>query len=301
MKALVLSAGGSFGAYQIGAWAALEEAGWRPDLIVGASIGAVNGWAISRGASADDLLRVWRDAPCAMDNPFKNGADSARRCVSLARRTSLFRSWVEHVFAAWAGGTPRHELWVALTAWPSCGLHVAKGPHWAPEHFVATCAVPAVMRQVRVEGKLYMDGGTFCPLPLRPAIIAGATEIVAVDLLAVPPSRLIRRARIAAAAVRNLVHGEPIEATPEELARVRLVRVQSARLLGTLADCFTWDPQRIEALSEAGYRDTLSALAALPAMRERPMGSIVPSASPPTASSLDPTSASNAADARLSQ
>jgi predicted acylesterase/phospholipase RssA len=182
------------------------------------------------------------------------------------------------VFAAWAGGTPRHDLWVTLTAWPSCALHVAKGPRWSPEHFVATCAVPAILPPVRVNGKRYMDGGTFCPLPLRVAIVAGATEIVAVDLLAVPPSMLIRRARIAVAAVRNLVHGEPVEATPEELARVRLVRVQCPQPLGTLDDCFTWDPQRIELLAQAGYRDTLFALAALPAMRVGPAGKAV---SPP--------------------
>jgi predicted acylesterase/phospholipase RssA len=150
---------------------------------------------------------------------------------------------------------------------------------------------------VRVNGKRYMDGGTFCPLPLRVAIEAGATEIVAVDLLAVPPSMLIRRARVAAAAVRNLVHGEPTEATAEELARVRLVRVQSPRLLGTLDDCFTWDPQRIEMLSQAGYRDTLSALEAQPALRKRPAGKAV-SASPPVAFSLDSTRTSHAAGPR---
>jgi predicted acylesterase/phospholipase RssA len=300
MRVLVLSAGGSFGAYQIGAWAALEEAGWQPDLIVGASIGAVNGLAISRGARAEDLMYLWRDAPVVIEKPFPSGVDSTCQRVSLARRTGFFRSWVEHVFAAWAGGPPRHDLWVTLTAWPSCALHVAKGPHWSPEHFVATCAVPAVMPPVRVEGKLYVDGGTFCPLPLRPAIEAGATEIVAVDLLAVPPSRMIRRARIAAAAVRNLVHREPVEATPEELARVRLIRVQSSRLLGTLDDCFTWDPQRIEALSQAGYHDTLSALEAQRILRKRPAESVLPSASPLMAPSWPPARTGNTAGSRLS-
>jgi predicted acylesterase/phospholipase RssA len=208
---------------------------------------------------------------------------------------------VEHVFAAWAGSPPQHDLWVTLTAWPSCALHVAKGPHWFPEHFAATCAVPAVIPPVRVDGKLFMDGGTFCPLPLRPAIEAGATEIVAVDVLAVPPSKLIRRARIAAAALRNLVHGEPVEATPEELARVRLIRVQSPRLLGTLGDCFTWDPQRIEALSQAGYCDARSALAARATLREWAAGA-VRSASPTMAPSCQPASTANAgAGSRLSQ
>ncbi len=47
--ALVLSAGGMFGAYQAGVWKALSRS-FHPDLIVGASVGALNSWAILAGA-----------------------------------------------------------------------------------------------------------------------------------------------------------------------------------------------------------------------------------------------------------
>jgi predicted acylesterase/phospholipase RssA len=39
---LVLQGGGALGAYHIGAYQALEEAGFRPDWVSGISIGAIN-------------------------------------------------------------------------------------------------------------------------------------------------------------------------------------------------------------------------------------------------------------------
>lgn len=55
---MVLSAGGMFGAYQAGAWSVLADY-LEPDLIVGASAGAVNGWAIAGGCTPDQLKENW--------------------------------------------------------------------------------------------------------------------------------------------------------------------------------------------------------------------------------------------------
>src|SRR6185436_480327 len=48
--ALVLSGGGMFGAYQAGVWAALHHS-IQLDMVVGASIGCLNGWLIAGGCS----------------------------------------------------------------------------------------------------------------------------------------------------------------------------------------------------------------------------------------------------------
>src|SRR5947209_9038063 len=58
--ALVLSAGGMFGAYQAGAWKVLSDY-FKPDMVVGASIGAINGWAIAGCCDPDDLIQSWLD------------------------------------------------------------------------------------------------------------------------------------------------------------------------------------------------------------------------------------------------
>ena len=58
--ALVLSGGGMFGAYQAGAWKALSRE-ISPDMVVGASVGALNGWLIASGVAAEELEQRWLD------------------------------------------------------------------------------------------------------------------------------------------------------------------------------------------------------------------------------------------------
>ncbi len=71
VRTLILSGGGGRGAFHAGVYKYLcqaEKAGvdadhqdsWSPDIIVGTSIGAVNGAAICQGISAEDLEQVWR-------------------------------------------------------------------------------------------------------------------------------------------------------------------------------------------------------------------------------------------------
>src|ERR1019366_6945645 len=47
-----------FGAWQAGAWRSLA-ARFKPDLVVGASVGSLNGYAIAAGWSAADLCHLW--------------------------------------------------------------------------------------------------------------------------------------------------------------------------------------------------------------------------------------------------
>ena len=58
MRALVLSGGGLFGAWQAGAWASLAGR-FQPELIVGASVGSLNGYAIACGDTPEMLREMW--------------------------------------------------------------------------------------------------------------------------------------------------------------------------------------------------------------------------------------------------
>ena len=71
IRVLILSGGGGRGAFHAGVYQYLMEMGkanvdtnhsgsWDPQVIVGTSIGAVNGAAIAQGMSADDLVNVWK-------------------------------------------------------------------------------------------------------------------------------------------------------------------------------------------------------------------------------------------------
>src|SRR5574339_1066931 len=71
VRALILSGGGGRGAFHAGVYKYLMKnhkvnvdsnhvGAWEPQIIVGTSIGAVNGAAIAQGMPADQLVEVWK-------------------------------------------------------------------------------------------------------------------------------------------------------------------------------------------------------------------------------------------------
>ncbi|MDQ2692582.1 MAG: patatin-like phospholipase family protein [Chloroflexota bacterium] len=71
VRALILSGGGGRGAFHAGVYKylmknhkvnvdATHAGAWEPQIIVGTSIGAVNGAAIAQGMSADQLVDIWK-------------------------------------------------------------------------------------------------------------------------------------------------------------------------------------------------------------------------------------------------
>ena len=62
--AFVLGGGGVLGAHEVGMLQALAEAGVRPNLVLGTSVGALNGVFVAAhqdpGAAVPELAAVWR-------------------------------------------------------------------------------------------------------------------------------------------------------------------------------------------------------------------------------------------------
>ena len=72
VRALVLSGGGGRGAFHAGVYQylmsenkknvdAVHSAPWKPSIVVGTSIGAVNGAAIAQGMTAEELVAAWEE------------------------------------------------------------------------------------------------------------------------------------------------------------------------------------------------------------------------------------------------
>ena len=72
--ALVLSGGGSRGAYEAGVWQALTDLGISIDIVTGSSVGAINGAMICQG-SLEDTVNLWREIETHMvfDVPEDSG------------------------------------------------------------------------------------------------------------------------------------------------------------------------------------------------------------------------------------
>ena len=192
--ALVLSAGGMFGAYQAGAWDAIQSLGITPDLVVGASIGSLNAWAIAGHCPPEELLRRWSDLESAAQLDWRLPWPPHRGLLDPARLESRIRD----IHSSY---TPRIPYGVVLTRLRGLRPELfTSGITW--QHLAASCAVPVIFPTYTIQGRAYTDGGFLNALPLWAAERMGATRIIAVDAwtpspwlrLFLRPLRLRRRA-----------------------------------------------------------------------------------------------------------
>jgi NTE family protein len=188
-EAVVLSGGGSLGAAQVGALRALLEAGVRPDLLVGCSVGALNAAFLAMDptlARVEQLERIWRGLD--RKDVFGPGRRLAGHVVQLAvrREDHLYES---HALRALIRRcVPLDDL--ADTAVPchvvTTDLLTGQPCWWSSGDPVtlltASACLPAVFAPVSLGGSLHVDGGVTCPVPVERAVDLGATRTWVVDV-----------------------------------------------------------------------------------------------------------------------
>ncbi|MBK9168036.1 MAG: patatin-like phospholipase family protein [Bryobacterales bacterium] len=237
--ALVLSGGALFGAYQAGAWRFLETV-FQPDLVVGTSVGALNGWCIAGGVPADAIASHWMEPRTAQ---LLLRRTRALPLTGVFDRSELERRTMELTASV------RPRIPFALTAVQLAGLEsrIFEDREVTWRHMVASCAVPGGFAPVRIDGRLYIDGGFVNSLPIWAAVRLGATRVIAINALALAPSRVLKGvARGIGWISRNR---KPANTGAEVL------RIQPEQPLGTLADATRWNPETIRGWIERGESD----------------------------------------------
>lgn len=190
-RALVLSGGGGRGAYHVGVLRFLEEHEWFPDVVVGTSIGAVNGAALASGHSALSLWSLWKRLETEdVQKPKLNLVNSNFLFDTAPLRETLQKEgWVD--FDRINSDEAAVHLRVTATEVNTGHLHVfGNSPDMYTsrmqleplelDHIIASCSIPIVYPATELNGNLYWDGATVANTPLGPAIEAGAEEIVVV-------------------------------------------------------------------------------------------------------------------------
>ena len=208
-----------FGAWQAGAWRALAPA-FQPDLIVGCSVGALNGYAIAAGWTPEELCHWWRQPGVAS---FKN----LPKVIEGMMTRHLQREYAL-VVVDLLRMKPRTIL----------------GPDVTAAHLLASCAVPGAMPPQRLDGSFYADGGLLNPLPVWAAVQLGATRIVAMNVLPQVPSRIL------APFVKGFraVFGY----RPPLPANVELTTLVPARQLGSMKSALVWEQGNVNRWIEEG-------------------------------------------------
>jgi NTE family protein len=201
--ALVLQGGGALGAYQVGAYQALDEAGYEPEWFAGTSIGAINA-AIMAGNPRERRLErleafwstICRPLPFAPAEGLQRrlfNAWSAWTTTALGQPgffaprqvspylaqpgslpaisyydTSILRQTLEHVIDLdrLNSGAQRLSLGAVNVRTGRQVYFDTLRQKLGYEHIMASGALPPAFPPVEIEGEWYWDGGIVSNTPL---------------------------------------------------------------------------------------------------------------------------------------
>jgi NTE family protein len=211
-RALVLSGGGGRGAYHIGVLEYLEAVGWRPDLIIGSSVGAVNAAALGSGVSVPGLKSRWSDLTTRDVQRMR--ADDVMLDNIIRRRDHLFDLWPWPETLTGQSRKWRNRPWfnpeiinspeapyeVHVTAVNARTTQLEYFSNRDPgglrlEHVLASFSIPLWYGPAEIDGVPYWDGGTLANTPFRRALELGATEILVVTMIPWPERPMHTRER----------------------------------------------------------------------------------------------------------
>jgi NTE family protein len=199
---LVLQGGGALGAYQGGVYQALHEAGVEPDWLIGTSIGAINAGLIAGNRIEDRLPKLqefWRRVEYSTFwGAFPAWTGVAEALSSWTTLTSGIPGFFETNPRAFLGAHvplgsdhagyysteplrktldelvdfslinqdhPRLTVGAAHVRSSMMRYFDSKEMDLAPEHIMASGALPPAFPAVRIDGELYWDGGILSNTP----------------------------------------------------------------------------------------------------------------------------------------
>jgi NTE family protein len=191
MRTFVLSGGGNRGPLQAGAIKALLEHNILPEMIVGSSVGALNGAYLAAEptvAQAGRMIALWRDA-----GRRKLFGTTPVRAVLRALRGSdhltdnrRIRAYIEASLpqGVRSFGDLQVPLYVTICHLLTQTLYVYGDDPNAPliDAVLTSAAVPGFFPPTYHNGQAFVDGGVMSNLPIKVALAHGATEIWALDL-----------------------------------------------------------------------------------------------------------------------
>lgn len=278
--AFVLSGGGNLGAVQVGMLRALLEHEIQPDLIVGCSVGALNGAALADDptpAGIRRLEKVWRTVEgndLMPRNLLPNAVALARKGEAIHDNDGL-RNLIDQSMQA--------RDFAELTVPFQCVATDVAGVRevWFEkgsliDAVLASSAMPALYPSVEIDGVKYLDGAIVNDVPLSRAVELGATTlyILQVGSFSRPRARPRRPLDVAVQAywiARHHRYKRDVEALPETITLHVLPHGQPPLMR---YNDFTRTPELITTAYEASndYLDDRIAEAVESATGSRPDG-----------------------------
>jgi NTE family protein len=159
---------------------ALAEREVTPDLVVGTSVGALNGAAIAASPTLDTVRRLgelWLglDEQSIFGGSILSGAATLVRSRTHLHSNRQLRSIIERLLPATFEDLAVPFQCVAASIEKAAEHWFSSGP--LADAILASAAVPGVLPPVEIGGEHFVDGGIVNSIPISRAVELGATEI----------------------------------------------------------------------------------------------------------------------------
>ncbi len=203
MKALVLGGGGARGAYQIGAWRALNDMNETFDIVTGTSIGAINAALYVQGdqqfaeklwrqMTINQVIKAEGDILNRLVNYDISGKD-IRQLLGFFGQTigqsgldiSPLRQTMEKYIDEAKIRQSKIKLGIvtfSLTDFKPLELSIDQIPEGQLHDYLIASANLPVFKPERRQGKLMIDGGFYDLVPINLALRMGGTSFTVIDL-----------------------------------------------------------------------------------------------------------------------
>ena len=247
-RAIVLSGGGTKGAYEIGVWRALKELSVDYQIVTGTSIGSINGALMAMG-DFEKAERIWRDMVMGdlmqeppkgksvlrefFDSFFLLNHTGRRKLIDGAVDNSPFHDFVEKNIdeeAVRSSDVDYGLVTVRARDRKPFMLTKADIPEGLlKDYIIASSSVYPVFPMHRIKEEYFIDGMYYDNLPIELAVSMGAEELIVVDL-----------------------HQKPQH--PNYAGRSNVMYLTPSEDLGGI---LAFDRAKIDTNIEMGYRDTI--------------------------------------------
>ena len=197
---LVLDGGGARGAYQIGAWKALHEAGVQIRGIAGTSVGALNGALICMG-DVDEAEHIWKEMTFSkvmdvdddwMERLFQKEVPMRELLKELMLRlrdggidVTPLKDLIHNVLdedRIRSAGIDFSLLTFSLSDMKELDLTLDEIPEGLLADFLLASACLLGFKNEPLHGKTYLDGGVINNVPLNSLVKRGYRDIITVRI-----------------------------------------------------------------------------------------------------------------------
>jgi len=185
-KALILTGGGARGSFQAGVWKYLVQIGWKPDIICGTSIGAVNAAAIGSGIDAKTLIHLWttynRRRMYRLNLLQFTAYLFSKRAIKPLLDTKPMQKVLHDNLDFKALKKSKTKIIITAVNMLTGHPEFFDQSQIQLKHILASSAMPLLFPWQEINGEPYWDGGVMVNTPIAPALDFGADEIIVVLL-----------------------------------------------------------------------------------------------------------------------